>query len=365
MRIAFDASATVKRERTGVGRYAASLLDALIEGHPELEITLGFRLSRWKRAKHRYRSSARNVKPRWFVDPFAPELLGACDVFHGLDAKLPSRFAGPMIATLHDVGAVERAEIASAGFRDKKTAAYADLAQRATRIVCVSQSARDAFRNLHAVALDRFAVIHHGVGGSFVPQPAAVIATVRERYRLPIRFLLFVGLISARKNLTRLIRAFDAMAHTDPDLALVLAGGSGHGGEEVDAEIARSQARARILRLGFVPDADLPALYAAADGFVFPGLVEGFGMPMIEAMACGTPVLAADRPVTHEVAGDAALIVDGEDEGALAAGLRRLIEDTSLRRDLMVRGELRAQGFTWRAAAERTVAVYREAARVR
>ena len=365
MRIAFDASATVKRERTGVGRYAASLLDALIAGHPELEITLGFRLSRWKRARHRYRSASRRVKSRWFVDPLAPELLGACDVFHGLDAKLPSRFHGPLIATLHDVGAVERTEIASAGFRDKKVAAYADLAQRATRIVCVSESARDAFRKLHDIALDRFAVIHHGVGSSFARQPAAAIAAVRQRFRLPPRFVLFVGLISARKNLSRLIRAFDAIAASTPDLSLVLAGGSAHGSEEVDAEIARAQARSRIQRLGFVPDADLPALYAAANGFAFPGLVEGFGMPMIEAMACGTPVLAADRPVTHEVAGDAALIVNGEDEAALAAGLSRLSEDDSLRAELRRRGELRAQSFTWSTAAERTVAVYRQVAGTR
>lgn len=365
MRIAFDASATVKRERTGVGRYAASLLDALIASHPEFEITLGFRLSRWKRAPHRYRSSARNVHERWFVDPLAPELLGACEVFHGLDAKLPSRWRGPAIATLHDVGAVERDEIASASFRDKKMAAYADLAQRAARIVCVSQSARNAFRRLHPIALDRFAVIHHGVAEAFAPQSRATIAAVRQRYRLPERFALFVGLISARKNLSRLIRAFDAMAHADPALALVLAGGSAHGSEEIDTEITRAKARDRIVRLGFVPDADLPALYAAARCFVFPGLVEGFGMPMIEAMACETPVLAADRPVTHEVAGDAALILDGEDEATLAAGLRRLLEDEPLRSDLRHRGKRRALGFTWRAAAEQTVAVYREVARTR
>jgi glycosyltransferase involved in cell wall biosynthesis len=363
--VAFDASCTAKPQRTGVGRYAACLLDALIPrlaARGDTSVTLGYRLSRWRRASFRYRHAAACVRERWFLDALAAPLLGHHDVFHGLDARLPRGLSGKSIATLHDVGAIAERDISSAGFRDKKFAAYRDLQERADRIVCVSQATRDAFRALFPAPESKFAVVHHGLEPRFAPPDAESRIALRARLELPERYILFVGLLSSRKNLTVLVEAFSRLASRDSSLWLVLAGGRAHGSDAVDAAIERSAHRDRIWAPGYVSDADLPALYAEARAFVFPGLAEGFGMPMLEAMACGAPVIAADRPVTHEVAGDAAVTFDGADSSALAATIERVIADSSERSTLLARGMARAAEFSWDAAALRTLSIYDELA---
>jgi glycosyltransferase involved in cell wall biosynthesis len=362
MRVAIDASATAKRERTGVSRYATSLLDAVFELSERPEITLAYRLSRFRRSRFRYRPPLpRDARERWFQDGVAGLLIGACDVFHGLDARLPRGVEVPLVATLHDVGAVEHAAIASARFRDRKLTAFEDLAERATRIVCVSRATADAYARLFPVAAERLAVVHHGVDPRFVKPTAEVREELRARLALPPRFLLFVGLISTRKNLVNLVRAFDRVAATRRDLHLVLAGGAAHGFDDIAAAISGSASRDRVRLPGFIADADLPALYSLAELFVFPGLVEGFGLPLLEAMACGTPALAADRPVSREVAADVAHLADCEDDAALAAAIDAAL-DESPRERRVVEGIARAATFTWAEAARRTVRIWHEAA---
>lgn len=362
LRIALDASCTAKRERTGVARYAACLIEALAEAAPDHRFVLGCRLSRFRRRRHRFLPAAPNVRARWFVDRFARTCLGPFDVFHGLDARLPRGGRFPAVATVHDLGPLEDAAVAGERFRTKKLAAYRHLAERADRIVCVSAATRDAFRRLFPVPDERFAVVHHGLEPRFAPADAASERAVRERYRLRGPYLLFVGLVSARKNCARLVAAFERLAAARPDVQLALAGGSAHGGEEALDAIAASPHRARIATLGFVPDQDLPPLYSAAAAFVYPGLHEGFGLPLLEAFACGAPVVAADVPVSREVAGDAALLVDARSAAAIAAGLERVLGEPGLARALAERGRARAARFTWRSAAERTLEIYRELA---
>lgn len=362
MRIGIDVSALAKRERTGVARYGVALLDALLPLAERDTFVLGCRLSRMRRARFRYAPRRANATLRWFVD-VAPRLaLGDLDVFHGLDARIPARAPFPCVATLHDVGAVELDAIANSGFRAKKHDAFATLARDARRIVCVSAATRDAFRQRYAVPLERFAVIHHGVDARFGPVDAAATESLRARLALPRRYVLFVGLLSTRKNLVPLVHAFGTVARELGDVALVLAGGSGHGHVELDAVIAHSPVRDRIVRPGFIADADLPALYAGARAFVFPGLTEGFGMPMLEAMACGTPVLAHAAPVTTEVAADAATTIDARDVDAIATALRTAVLDDAWHARFVTLGRARAASFTWEAAARKTLEVYRAVA---
>ncbi|MBL8765807.1 MAG: glycosyltransferase family 4 protein [Planctomycetes bacterium] len=362
MRIGIDVSALAKRERTGVARYGVALLDALLPLAADHSFVLGCRLSRLRRARFRYAPRAANATRRWFVD-VAPRLaLGDLDVFHGLDARIPLRAPFPCVATLHDVGAVELDAIANSGFRKKKHDAFATLAREARRIICVSAATRDAFCQRYDVPRERFAVVHHGVDPRFRPADPATIDALRAKLGLPRAYVLFVGLLSTRKNLIPLVHAFESAAKDLRDTALVLAGGQGHGHAELDDAIARSAVHDRILRPGFIADADLPALYSGARVFVFPGLTEGFGMPMLEAMACGTPVLAHDAPVTTEVAADAAATVDARDAGAIAAALRRAATDDAWRARAVTAGHARAGSFTWEAAARATLDVYRAAA---
>lgn len=362
MHIGIDVSALAKRERTGVARYGVALLDALLPLAANDTFVLGCRLSRLRRARFRYAPRHANSTMRWFVDA-APRLaLGDLDVFHGLDARIPNRAPFPCVATLHDVGAVELEAIANSGFRAKKHDAFATLAREARRIVCVSAATRDAFRQRYAVPIERFAVVHHGVDDRFRPAAAATIDALRARLALPRRYALFVGLLSTRKNLIPLVHAFERVAAELGDAALVLAGGLGHGHVELDDVIARSRVGDRIVRPGFIADADLPALYSGARAFVFPGLTEGFGMPMLEAMASGTPVLAHDAAVTHEVAGDAATTFDARDVDAIASTLRTAIHDDAWHARFVALGRARAAQFTWEAAARKTLEVYRAVA---
>lgn len=359
MRIALDVSAAARRERTGIARYATCLLDALIESGREHEFLLGVRLSRLKRARWRYRNPAGNVAARLFVDASVPISFRGADVFHGLDGRIPRRTSLPCVATVHDVGPLERAEIASAGFRERKLRHYALLAERAARIVCVSAAARDAFRRHFDLPPGRFAVIHHGIEPRFFAAPGeaetnAARAAVGLAPEQP--YFLFIGLISARKNLETLVEAF---AGAEAPHALVLAGGRAHGADGVDAAIARHRLENRVLRPGFVADAHLPALYRGATALLFPGLAEGFGIPMLEAMAAGCPVLAHASPVSTEVTSGAALLADCSDASALANAVGRLASDGALRDDLGRRGRLRANDFTWDAAARATLQVYR------
>jgi glycosyltransferase involved in cell wall biosynthesis len=362
MRIALDASAAAKEERTGVGRYATWLMDALFPLAPDDDFTVGVRLSRLRRARFRYRPAQPNARMRWFTEKSLRLCLGPVDVFHGLDARIPADAPFPCVATIHDVGPAVRPDIASAEFRSKKLAAYKTIAERAWRIVCVSAATRDSFRRLFDVPEHRFHVIHHGVDPRFHARPQDEVDRVLAELSIAPPYLLFLGLLGTRKNIETLARAFDRVAGDIGDLRLVLAGGRAHGFDAIEQEIRALRHADRVVLPGFVPDEAVPALYAGARAFVFPGLTEGFGMPMLEAMACGTPVLAADTAVGREVAGGAALLVDTGDERALAESLATLGADDALRARLVKRGAARVARFTWEAAAEKTLAVYREVA---
>ena len=360
LRIAYDASAAAKRNRTGVARYAVCLIEALLTHFRDDSFTLGYRLSRLRRHRFRFQPRERNVRLRYFSEPFERMTLGAFDLFHGLDARIPARGAYSKVVTLHDVAPAQRAEIASAEFRKKKHSAYRTIAQCADRIICVSRATRDAFRELYDLPEERFAVVHHGLEARFKPLPKDQIDPVLERLGVRHPYLLFVGLLSERKNCVALIEAFDRVAAEDPELTLVLAGSPAHGFPRIQQQLSRAEHNHRILLPGFVPDEALPALYSGARAFVFPSENEGFGIPMLEAMACGTPVVAADTPVSREVAGEAACLLDTSDALALASGLGGLLNDDPRRHYLSKLGRAQAHRFTWQAAAEQTMAVYRE-----
>jgi glycosyltransferase involved in cell wall biosynthesis len=203
-------------------------------------------------------------------------------------------------------------------------------------------------------------VVHHGVDPRFTRPDGAALRELRRRHQLPERYVLFVGLLSTRKNLLELLAAFTELSAKERDLALVLAGQESHGFDRIAAAIAAHPARDRIVRPGFVADGELPALYSGAAVFAFPSLLEGFGLPILEALRCGTPVVASDLPVFSEIGGGWIETVRRGDAAALAEALRRAATagpDETLRE----RRAAHARRFTWTATAERTLAVWREA----
>jgi glycosyltransferase involved in cell wall biosynthesis len=198
----------------------------------------------------------------------------------------------------------------------------------------------------------------------FAPAPPAEVERVRRRYKIAGEYILALGSIQPRKNLVRLVRAYSALRRARPHAKLpqlVLAGKKAWLYDETLRAIADSEAAENVLLTGYVPEADLPALYTGALAFAYPSYFEGFGLPPLEAMRCGTPVVAADRTSLPEVVGDAGLLVNPFDEDAITQALARLIDDASLRAELRSKGIAHAARFSWHETARQTLEVYQRA----
>jgi glycosyltransferase involved in cell wall biosynthesis len=235
------------------------------------------------------------------------------------------------------------------------------IARRAARIITVSEHARADIVRLLRVPPARVVVIPEAAAPIFQTAPLAEQQRVRARYQLWGPYVLYVGTLEPRKNLVRLIRAWHALWRRGAiPHQLVLVGGRGWQDAEIYRTIAELNCGDALRLAGYVPTEDLPALYSAADAFAFPSLAEGFGLPVIEAMACGAPVLISTARALQELAGDAALAVDPRDDRAIELALERLLTDAALCDQLRTRGLRRAAAFSWGEAARRTLAVYRD-----
>ena len=265
------------------------------------------------------------------------------------------------VVTIHDLGYLHFPEAHTRAHRLYLRLSTAWSARVAHHVIAVSAATRADLVRYTGVAPAKISVIHHGVAAHFQPASQQVIAAVQARYAIDRPYFLFVGTVQPRKNLERLIEAFAALASSDQPL-LVVAGKKGWLTAAIERRAQELGVANRVRFVGYLPDADLPPLLSGALGFVFPSLYEGFGMPVLEAMACATPVLTSTTSSLPEVAGDAALLVEPCDTAAIADGLRRLASNLQLRAELGARGRVQAARFTWRACAEATLRVLRQAA---
>jgi glycosyltransferase involved in cell wall biosynthesis len=339
--VALDATYSLGEALSGVGVYSREILFGLAAAHPEAGFRFYYRPHRFFRA--RQGPFPGNARRRLLL-----EALGApwATVFHGLNQRLPKAKQRFAVATFHDLFVLS-GDYSTPDFRARFAAQAREAARRADHIIAVSEFTRQQVIGLLGVEADRVSVVHHGVRRL----PAAE-ETGREK------IILTVGAIQKRKNTARLIEAFESV---DSSWKLVLAGSAGFGAREILARLESSPARARILTPGYVPEAELAAWYRRASVFAFPSLDEGFGMPVLEAMAQGLPVVTSRSSALGEVAGDAALLIDPGDSQALAGALQNLTRDEGLRQTLASRGVERARRFTWEEAVRKTWAVYRGA----
>jgi glycosyltransferase involved in cell wall biosynthesis len=237
--------------------------------------------------------------------------------------------------------------------------------RQASSIVTVSNSARRDLLRLHGVAPDRVAVVHEAASPAFRPiVDRARLEDVRARYKLPRQFMLYVGTIEPRKNLTRLMTAFAAARKAGIPHHLVCVGPYGWSSRDLAGRIDRLGIEGAVHFTGYVPFEDLPAIYNLGEFFAFPSLYEGFGLPVVEAMACGIPVLTSTTSSLGEIAGDAAVTIDPLDTDAMTDAIVRLATDADLRRDVAERGVRRARSFSWEQTARDMLAVYHRAAGV-
>jgi glycosyltransferase involved in cell wall biosynthesis len=286
------------------------------------------------------------------------------------------------VVTIHDMGYLHFPESHTAAQRRYLRLSTSWSARAASRLIAISGATRDDLVRYAGARPDKISVIHHGVSPRFRPiEDRDMIAAAQAKYGITPPYFLYVGTIQPRKNLVRLLEAF-ASATRDwgvgtgniapnpqspiPNPQLVIAGKRGWLTEQIERQSAQlfGAGSAAVCFTGYVADDDLPALLSGALAFVFPSLYEGFGMPILEAMACGAPVLASATSSLPEVAGAlaspaelAALLVDPDDTAAIADGLARLAGDAALRADLRRRGIARAAQFTWERCAEQTLAV--------
>jgi glycosyltransferase involved in cell wall biosynthesis len=314
------------------------MLAGLAAYQPGVRFRFCFRPHRYLRAGDL--PLAPNARRCLLAGPFGS---GGADLFHGLNQRLPGARLRRPVATFHDLFVIT-GEYSTPEFRARFTAQARDAAARAEAIITVSAFTKGQVVSLLDVDASRVTVVHHGIRKLEYPPVA------REK------IVLNVGAIQTRKNIAGLVEAFETLP---PDWRLVLAGSSGFGADVILARIERSPARDRIAVTGYIDTAQLAGWYARASIFAFPSLDEGFGMPVLEAMAAGTPVVASNSSALPEVAGDAAVLVDTGEAEALGRALRDIAGNLSLREELAERGRGRARLFTWEKAVSETWNVYR------
>ena len=273
----------------------------------------------------------------------------------------------PVLATIHDLAFEHMPETFTrrGSLQLKFTVRW--TARRAARIATVSEYSRQDLLKTYKLPPEKVVVTHNGIGSNFSPEPASAVEgqNLRQRFEIERDFILVVGSLQPRKNLVRLIRAYSELRKRLPDFKyqLVIVGRKLWLANEVFAEVNKQEWGRDVIVTGYVADEDLPAFYRSASAFVYPSLFEGFGIPPLEAMACGTPVVTSNTSSLPEVAGDAALLIDPYDEQELANALLRIVKDEPLRARLRERGLAQSKKFTWRNAAEKTLQLYRETAK--
>jgi glycosyltransferase involved in cell wall biosynthesis len=339
LNIALDATYSRGEDLSGVGVYSQELLAGLAAAHPEARFQFCYRSQRFLSSF--FSPLPANASRFLLGENRAPR---SADLFHGLNQRLPHARMRRAVATFHDLF-VLTGDYSTPEFRLRFAGQARQAAARADRIIAVSRFTARQVVDLLGVEAGRVRVVHHGV------RVAAAMPAVREKV------ILHVGAIQHRKNITRLVDAFEGV---DGEWQLVLAGSAGYGAPEILARIARASSRDRIRVLGYVPAAELAGWYRRAAIFAFPSLDEGFGMPVLEAMAAGIPVIASNRSAVPEVAGEAAWLVNPECTDELANALAELTRNPERRAELARLGILRASEFSWDRAVEQTWQVYRE-----
>lgn len=397
MKIAIDVTpvGVQTADKGGVSRYIEQLVPALaaVGGEHDLRLLVNFCHGRHKSAFEEARRRllgpncevVRGAVPAalWLRGLVPAELcVGRVDVFHGLYDFVPPVITGASVLTIHDLryvtldgdlepslmALVERSPELLRDFRQRadffarQRATIGRIASRAAVIITPSDYSRRSVVELLGVPADRVVVVPHGVTASVLESvDPARLAEVRVRLGVRKPYLLFVSKLDPLKNIDVLLNVF-ARVRRQLDLQLVLAGPAGWYLPVLERRAAELSVSDDVHFLGRVSDEALHALYKGAEMLVFPSLFEGFGLPVLEAMACGTPVVCSDHCSLPEVVGDAAMLVDPADVDAIAACVLRVIGDDALKLRLSEAGMQRARRFTWEKAAEQTLAAYRLAA---
>jgi glycosyltransferase involved in cell wall biosynthesis len=374
VRIGIDYTAAI-RQRAGVGRFVHRLVAALLAIDRDNQYTLMYTRSNRKAPPPRLPSgphvtaqslllTERLANILWYKLglPLPIELIGpAADVYYFPDFALPPVRRGRSVITVHDLSFLLVPDCAETGLRAHLEKGVPMSVRNADFVTADSDNTRLELTTLLDVDPSRVAVVYGGVDSHFHPVvDEQQLRAVRAKYGLFTPFILYVGTIEPRKNLSRLLRAHIRLRTKHGSRhRLVIAGGLGWLYQDVLHDIEEIATEHEVSILGRVSDEDLPALYSLADIFTFPSLYEGFGLPPLEAMACGIPVVCSNTSSLPEVVGDAGVLVSPYDVEGLSDALASLLDDPARRRDLSARGLERARQFTWDRSARQLIDIRR------
>jgi glycosyltransferase involved in cell wall biosynthesis len=362
--VGIDASRYTAKHRTGTENYSYHLINALASSdHDDIDFRIYLNANE---SNAHILLSGEELRPIPFPRFWTHARLSAEMVTRRPDLLFVPSHVIPLVhptsvVTIHDLGYLHEPDA-----HPRRQRLMLDWTTRwnahvAARVIAISSATRHDLVTRYGVDEHKVTVISHGVSGQFRPQSRDVISSLRNRLRLPERFVLAVGTIQPRKNLGNLAQAVRRLRDEGEAITLVTAGKRGWMADQVEREIREALPDDSRLHLGYVPDEDLPALYGAADVVALVSRFEGFGLPVLEAMACGAPVVISNRASLPEVARGAALVADPGDPASIADQLRRILGDSARRGELIDQGRARASAFTWERAAQQTIAVFRDA----
>lgn len=354
LHIGIEARDALRPHPGGIGRYAVELAlgirdelqaPSAVEAY-DINLELLFPWRRLLHAKHR----PAGLASRWYGRKAQPDF----DIVHATGCKFPKWRAGLQIATVHDL--YNYAEAKPANHRKHAELEIPSYIAEAQRIICVSETTRQHLHQLFSIPEAHTVAIPLGVNEKFRQQPAAAVQDFLQRAKLPKQYLLFVGRLRKNKNFSRLAQAYAA---AKLDLPLLVAGNlSSEEQTEFKEIVAGLGLQNQVYSTGFIADADLPSLVSGAAAVTFPSTFEGFGLPVLEAMACGAPVLTSAGVATEEVANGHACLVDPYDIASISQGLSEVLERSEVQRQAALSY---AQACTWQKTAAATLAFYRQA----
>lgn len=368
MRIGIDFT-SASRERAGIGRYARELVRALArldpanryalfvprDAYPDLlayDWSENFALKRGPLTERYFATLWHRARIPLPIETF----IGACEVLYSPDFLLPPTRARRTLVTVHDLSYVRLPDCFPKPLLNYLNRAVPRALDRADVILADADSTRQDLNEVYHIPLEKIRTLYSGVDARFRADTSGESNAAVQALTHGAPYLLAVSTIQPRKNYARLIQAFAKLVteYQLPisNLQLIIAGGRGWMYEDILAAPERCGIRDRVLFPDYFSDADLPALYAGATLFVYPSLYEGFGLPIAEAMACGTPVVTSNASSLPEVAGDAALYFDPRDVDAMAAQIHLALSDSALRADLRAKGLAQAKKFSWDKSAK-------------
>ncbi len=368
MLIGIDASSAYQQERTGVHWYAYNLIQAMKRVSPPSKRVILYLTEPIPKGETLARGwEARVLKwplPGWNTFRLSWECMRRKpDILFVPANKIPPIHPKNTLTTIHDIGPDRVPSVYEARVRARVRAATRSAVRGASKILCVSEFTKSELMSVYKVPAEKIVVTPLAADTTrFKKLDPARVEQVLAKYRLGKSFFLHVGRLEEKKNIGTLVRAFEIFKTKrglgDP-FELVLAGKGGFGYGKIKQYITGSKVKGSIKELGFVPEEDIPALMNAATAYVFPSWYEGFGIPALESMACGTVLIASDIGALREVAGDAALFVSPREPEAWALAMGRIVSEGAVREELERKGLERVKGFSWKKTAEATWEVLR------